>query len=117
MDGENGLVYGSISLPSKTNQVKKRPLKYSVSVEDIAHNTTGQAQYAGSVAPYQLPSTNPHLYKVGRYQTQWSKENTKSRMTYVDKIFLNAKKPERVVPAPTAYSADRTKHMMHSEVN
>jgi hypothetical protein len=30
-----------------------------------------------------------------------------SKQTYVDKIFSDAKKPERVVPAPNTYSPNR----------
>lgn len=56
-----------------------------------------------------------NTYKVGRYQTQWNKSKA-GKMTYVDKIFFDSKKPERTAPAPNTYSPDRIPHMVPKSV-
>lgn len=53
---------------------------------------------------------------MGRYQTKWG--NCKSsKETYVDKIFKDAKKPERISPAPNKYNPDKISVTMAKSVS
>lgn len=49
-----------------------------------------------------LPDTRAYTYKKDRYQTQWNRDKSQ-KQTFIDKIFFDAKKPERVSPAPNVY--------------
>lgn len=53
-----------------------------------------------------MTDTGAYNYKANRYQTQWKLEK-KDKMTYVDTIFANGKKPEKSVPGPSVYSPDK----------
>ena len=101
---------------SSSVNIKLKPLKYNVSVRTIALNTTGKNQYENEQVHYDLPDTSSLTYKVGRYQTKWTKEK-QDKMTYVDRIFANGKKPEKSTPSPSAYKPDPTVYNLPKTVS
>lgn len=70
--------------------MKANRYQTSVSIEEIALNTTGKHQYNSTTANYSVPTTDAYMERKDRYLTQWSKEKN-IRNTYVDQIFLHAK--------------------------
>lgn len=82
----------------------------------MAMNTSGKNQYENEIMSYTLPDSSAYQYKVGRYQTQWNKGKSQ-KMTYIDKIFYDSKKPERAVPGPNKYSPDKIHFDMPKEVS
>lgn len=92
-------------------QLKPKKISNSLSVQEFCKNMTGHPIFESTTVNYPVVGTEMLMYRKDRYQSQWKKENGR-RNTYVDQIFAQAKKPERITPAPTAYSADRTKFTM-----
>lgn len=91
--------------------IKKRPYQYAISTKEMLQNRKSLS----SLVNYDVPDTQASLYKIGRYQTQWKKEIPR-RNTYVDKIFGDAKKPEKTVPGVGKYSPNPLEHMHPLEV-
>ena len=79
---------------SNSQNIRKKMLEYSMSIRDIAHNN-GKSYYPGEQLTYDLPTTDN--YNSKRYQTSWAR-NKSLKNTYIDQIFLNAKKPEKSTP-------------------
>ena len=65
-----------------------------------------KAQFDGACAKYPVPDTRAMLYKVhGQVDLSLTK---KPKMTYIDEIMENAKKPERRVPGPSEYKTEQS---------
>ena len=49
------------------SHIKPNSYKYTVSVSEIAQNTSGKTQYAGETVKYTIPDSRAYTYKANRY--------------------------------------------------